>query len=66
MIRPATRTWLTFNLVVHYQVTDPEAAIFVVGVDDAAPAAKWDELVRAASEAGFRAEMAQARPTTCW
>lgn len=47
------------NLVVHYRLTDPEAAIFRLGVGQAVMAAKWDELVRALVEAGFHAEMAR-------
>ena len=45
------------NLVVHYRVADPEAALFKRGVAEGDLAARWDELVRAESEAAFRAEM---------
>ena len=38
------------NLVVHYRVVDPEAALFNLAVP-------WDDLVRAESEFAFRAEM---------
>jgi len=47
------------NLVVHYRVADPEAALFKRGVEEEDLAARWDELVRAESEAAFRAEMAR-------
>jgi Cu+-exporting ATPase len=47
------------NLVVHYRVADPQAALFRLGAGEAEPAAKWDDLVRAESEAAFRAEMAR-------
>jgi HflK protein len=45
------------NLVVHYRVVDPEAALFKLGVIEGQLPAKWDALVRAESEAAFRAEM---------
>lgn len=63
--------------VAHYRVTDPEQAVFALGISDATTtarkgdgplealggqspfrAAKWDDLVRAIAEAGFRTEMA--------
>ncbi len=47
------------NLVVHYRVADPEAALFHLGVGDTELTARWDELVRAESEAAFRTEMAR-------
>ena len=50
------------NLVVHYRVTDPVAALFVVGPTLADSTDKWDALVRAAAEAALRAEMSM-RPS---
>ena len=59
------------NLVVHYRVADPAAALFRVGVADPVaassgpglaaegPAGRWDSLVRAECESAFRAEIAQ-------
>jgi len=47
------------NLVVHYRVADPEAALFKLGVAAADLAARWDTLVRAESEFAFRAEMSR-------
>jgi len=47
------------NLVVHYRVADPEAALFKLGAGEPEPAARWDELVRAESQSAFRAEMAR-------
>ena len=44
------------NLIVHYRVADPEAAMFKRGVAEGDLAARWDELVRAESEAAFRAD----------
>jgi Cu+-exporting ATPase len=49
------------NLVVHYRVADPVAALFRVGPLQPSGASKWDELVRAVAEAALRAE-ASARP----
>jgi HflK protein len=46
------------NFVVHYRLTDPQAAIFRLGVGEPDVAAKWDQLVRGVAEAGFRTEMA--------
>ena len=46
------------NLVVHYRVADPEAALFNWAWRGDL-AARWDELVRAESESAFRAEMAR-------
>ncbi len=44
------------NLVVHYRVRTPEAALFQIGarLDDGAD--KWDALLRAVAEASLRAE----------
>jgi len=50
------------NLVVHYRVTDPAAAVFVLGERRADGSGKWNALVRALAEAALRAEMS-ARPT---
>ena len=47
------------NLVVHYQVTDPEAALFKLGVAEAELTRRWDDLVRAEGESAFRAEMSR-------
>ncbi len=45
--------------IVHYRVSDAEAAVFVLGINDSEGDAKWDRLVRAAAETAFRTEMAQ-------
>ncbi|MBM4017259.1 MAG: cation-translocating P-type ATPase family protein [Planctomycetes bacterium] len=45
------------NLVIHYRVRDPLAALFVVGPALPDGADKWDALVRAEAEAALRAEM---------
>ncbi|MGA2258016.1 MAG: cation-translocating P-type ATPase family protein [Thermoguttaceae bacterium] len=47
------------NLVAHYRIADPEAALFKRGVAEGDMAARWDELVRAESESAFSAEMAR-------
>ena len=41
------------NLVVHYRVADPEAALFKLGVAEADLAARWDELVRGGERGGL-------------
>jgi Cu+-exporting ATPase len=46
------------NWIVHYRVTDPEAAVFAVGIDGDGES-KWDQLVRAAAETAFHTEMAR-------
>ena len=46
------------NLVVHYRIRDPLAALFTVGTALPDGAAKWDVLVRDVAEASLRAEMA--------
>ena len=46
------------NWIVHYRVTDPEAAVFSVGIGEGEGESKWDQLVRAAAETAFRTEMA--------
>ena len=46
------------NLVVHYRVTDPEAALYKLGVE-ATDLAAMDTLVRAESEFAFRTEMSR-------
>ncbi len=45
------------NWIVHYRVTDPEAAVFALGISDGEGGSKWDRLVRAAAETAFRTEM---------
>jgi len=45
------------NLVIHYRVADPLAALFHVGPRQPDGAGKWDVLVRAVAEAALRAEM---------
>jgi len=45
------------NLVVHYRVADPLAALFAVGERLPDGGAKWDALVRAAAESALHAEM---------
>ncbi len=47
------------NLVVHYRVIDPEAALFKLGVGEAELTGRWDALVRAEGESAFRAEMSR-------
>lgn len=47
------------NLVVHYRVTDPVAALFRLGPLGPQNSTKWDELVRSLAEAGLRAEMSR-------
>ncbi len=47
------------NLIVHYRVADPLAALFTVGERLPDGASKWDMLVRDATEAALRAEMSQ-------
>ncbi|MGO9112026.1 MAG: cation-translocating P-type ATPase family protein [Thermoguttaceae bacterium] len=47
------------NLVVHYRVIDPEAALFKLGVAEVELTRRWDDLVRAESESAFRAEMSR-------
>ena len=44
------------NLVVHYRVRDPVAALFRVGPLQPGGADKWDELVRTVAETALRAE----------
>ncbi len=44
------------NLVVHYRVSDPYAALFRVGAGGGAD--RWDEWIRRAAEAALRAEAA--------
>ncbi len=46
------------NLVVHYRVADPIAALFALGTRTAGGEDKWTLVVRAAAEAALRAEMA--------
>ena len=45
------------NLVVHYRVADPLAALFRVGPRQSDGTGKWDLLVRDVAEAALRAEM---------
>ena len=45
------------NLVVHYRVEVPEAALFRIGATQSDGASKWDGLIRAIAEASLRAEM---------
>ncbi len=45
------------NWIVHYRVTDAEAAVFALGISDGEGGSKWDRLVRAAAETAFRTEM---------
>lgn len=47
------------NLVVHYRVADPLAALFVLGPQLPDTTNKWDVLVRGVCEAALRAEMAR-------
>lgn len=47
------------NLVVHYRIEDPLAALFAVGTALPDGAAKWDVLVRDVAEASLRAEMSR-------
>jgi len=47
------------NLVVHYRIRDPLAALFTVGTVLPDGRAKWDALVRNVAEASLRAEMAR-------
>ena len=45
------------NLVVHYQVSDPAASLFLIGRQAADGSNKWDTLVRDVAEASLHAEM---------
>jgi HflK protein len=45
------------NWIVHFSVTDPEAAVFALGIGDGEGGSKWDRLVRTAAETAFRTEM---------
>jgi len=47
------------SLVVHYRVANPEAAVFHVGSDGPTLSGKWDDLVRAVTEAGLHTELAR-------
>jgi len=47
------------NMVVHYRVADPLAALFRLGRISSAGENKWDILVRDVAEAGLRAEMSR-------
>ena len=45
------------NLVVHYQVSDPTAALFAIGRQNVDGSNKWDTLVRDVAEASLHAEV---------
>jgi len=47
------------NLVVHYRVADPVAALFALGTKTTDGQNKWDALVRGIAEAALREEMTQ-------
>lgn len=47
------------NLVVHYRVSDPLAALFAIGERQPDRASKWDAMVRAAAEAALSSELSR-------